>query len=376
MRFLHLSDLHIGRRMNGFSLLEDQAQVLDQALELAGQADAVLLAGDLYDKAQPSAEAIRMMSGFLVRLSRLGKPVFAISGNHDSPEQVAYCRELLGECGVWMSPAFDGELSHHVLQDEWGEVRVWLMPFIRPASVKPYFAQVKTYEDAVRAALSTAQRNPAARHVLVAHQYVSGADVCESEMRLIGGLDQIGLSVFDGFDYVALGHLHSPQQMAQGRVCYAGSPLKYSLSEENQHKSALMVELGEKGQRTVSKHPFRPLRDVRTVTGRLADVAAPEKYSEDYVYAVLTDEELLLDPLGALRLTYPRLIGMRIRNSRSNEEAALVENADSENLTPMEHFVRFYALQNHDTSPDEARMKVMQQIIEKAEEMSHAPDHP
>ena len=376
MRFLHLSDLHIGRRMNGFSLLEDQAHVLDQALELAGQADAVLLAGDLYDKAQPSAEAIRMMSGFLVRLSRLGKPVFAISGNHDSPEQVAYCRELLGECGVWMSPAFDGELSHHVLQDEWGEVRVWLMPFIRPASVKPYFAQVKTYEDAVRAALSTAQRNPAARHVLVAHQYVSGADVCESEMRLIGGLDQIGLSVFDGFDYVALGHLHSPQQMAQGRVCYAGSPLKYSLSEENQHKSALMVELGEKGQRTVSKHPFRPLRDVRTVTGRLADVAVPEKYSEDYVYAVLTDEELLLDPLGALRLTYPRLIGMRIRNSRSNEEAALVENADSENLTPMEHFVRFYALQNHDTSPDEARMKVMQQIIEKAEEMSHAPDHP
>ncbi|MBR4081376.1 MAG: exonuclease SbcCD subunit D [Clostridia bacterium] len=376
MRFLHLSDLHIGRRMNGFSLLEDQAHVLDQALELAGQADAVLLAGDLYDKAQPSAEAIRMMSGFLVRLSRLGKPVFAISGNHDSPEQVAYCRELLGECGVWMSPAFDGELSHHVLQDEWGEVRVWLMPFIRPASVKPYFAQVKTYEDAVRAALSTAQRNPAARHVLVAHQYVSGADVCESEMRLIGGLDQISLSVFDGFDYVALGHLHSPQQMAQGRVCYAGSPLKYSLSEENQHKSALMVELGEKGQRTVSKHPFRPLRDVRTVTGRLADVAAPEKYSEDYVYAMLTDEELLLDPLGALRLTYPRLIGMRIRNSRSNEEAALVENADSENLTPMEHFVRFYALQNHDTSPDEARMKVMQQIIEKAEEMSHAPDHP
>jgi len=376
VRFLHLSDLHIGRRMNGFSLLEDQAAMLEQALLLAKQADAVLLAGDLYDKAQPSAEAIRMMSGFLVRLSRLGKPVFAISGNHDSPEQVAYCRELLGECGVWMSQTFDGSLSAHVLRDEWGEVRVWLMPFIRPAGVKPYFPQVKTYEDAIRAALSTAQRDASARHVLVAHQYVSGAEVCESEMRLIGGLDQVSLGAFDGFDYVALGHLHSPQQMAQGRVCYAGSPLKYSLSEEKQRKSALMVTLGSKGQLSVEKHPFQPLHDVRTVTGRLKEVAAPEQYSEDYVYAVLTDEEVLLDPLGALRMTYPRLLGMRICNSRSNEESAEVENTDAENVTPLEHFERFYALQNRDTQPDEERMQVMRQIIEKAEEMRHAPDHP
>ncbi len=376
MRFLHLSDLHIGRRVNGFSMLEDQANMLEQALEMARQADAVLLAGDLYDKAQPSAEAIRMVGDFLVRLSRLGKPVFGISGNHDSPEQVAYCRELLGECGVWMSQSFNGTLASHVLRDEWGEVHVWLLPFIRPASVRMYFPQVKTYEDAVRAALGTAQKDPHARHVLVAHQYVSGAEVCESEMRLIGGLDQISLSAFDGFDYVALGHLHSPQQMAQGRVCYAGSPLKYSLSEENQRKSALMVTIESKGKHMVEKMPFQPLRDMRTVTGMLADVAAPEKHSEDYVYAVLTDEEVLMDPLGALRMTYPRLLGMRICNSRSNEEAAAVENADAENLTPMEHFEAFYALQNHDTPPDEQRLRVMRQIFEEAEEMRHAPDHP
>lgn len=376
MRFLHLSDLHIGRRLNGFSLLEDQAHVLEQTLGMARECDAVLLAGDLYDKAQPSAEAIRMVGDFLVRLSRMGKPVFAISGNHDSPEQVAYCRELLGECGVHMAQAFDGALKPHVLRDEWGEVHVWMLPFIRPASVRAFFPQVRTYEDAVRAALSTAQLSPQARHVLVAHQYVSGAEVCESEMRLIGGVDQIGLNAFDGFDYVALGHLHSPQQMAQGRVCYAGSPLKYSLSEENQRKAALMAELREKGARSIEKRFFVPLRDVRTVTGRLADVAAPEKHSEDYVYAVLTDEDVLMDPLGALRMTYPRLIGMRIRNSRTNEEAAEVENADAENLTPLEHFQAFYALQNHDTPPDERRMAVMRQIIEEAEEMRHAPDHP
>jgi len=376
MRFLHLSDLHIGRRLNGFSLLDEQANMLKQALDMAQQADAVLLAGDLYDKAQPSAEAIRMMSGFLVSLSRMGKPVFAVSGNHDSPEQVAYCRELLGECGVWMSQTFDGNLKPHVLRDEWGEVHVWLLPFIRPASVRPFFPQVKTYEDAVRAALSAAEKEPQARHVLVAHQYVSGAEVCESEMRLIGGVDQIGLNVFEGFDYVALGHLHSPQQMAQGRVCYAGSPLKYSLSEEKQRKSALMVTLEAKGKRCVEKLLFAALRDVRTATGKLADVAAPENYSEDYVYAVLTDEDMLLDPLGALRMTYPNLLGMRILNSRTNEEAAQVENTDAESLSPLEHFQAFYALQNHHVQADEKRLNVMRQIIEKAEEMRHAPDHP
>ncbi len=375
MRFLHLSDLHIGRRLNGFHLLEDQTHVLKQALNMAKEADAVLLAGDLYDKAQPSAEAIRTVGDFLVRLSRLGKPVFAISGNHDSPEQVAYCRELLGESGVWMAQAFDGSLTPHVLHDEWGEVNVWLLPFIRPASVRPFFPHVKTYEDAVRAALSTANLKPDARHILVAHQYVSGADVCESEMRLIGGVDQISLSVFDGFHYTALGHLHSPQQMAGGRVCYAGSPMPYSLSEENQRKAALMVEIGPNGECCIEKRPFEPLRKLRTVTGLLADVAAPENHSDDYVYAVLVDEDVLLDPLGALRITYPRLLGMRIRNSRTNEEAAAVENSDAENLSPIEHFQTFYALQNHETPPDERRLDVMRQIIQEAEEMRHAPDH-
>lgn len=376
MRFLHLSDLHIGRRLGGFSLLEDQAEALGQALNMARDCDAVLIAGDLYDKAQPSAEAIRMVGDFLVKLSRMDKPVFAISGNHDSPEQVAYCRELLGECGVWMAQAFDGTLKPHVLRDEWGEVQVWLMPFIRPASVRPFFPEVKTYEDAVRAALSTAQLDPEARHVLVTHQYVSGAEVCESEMRLIGGVDQISLSAFDGFDYVALGHLHSPQRMAQGRVCYAGSPIKYSLSEENQRKAALVAQLGAKGELAVEMRPFVHRRDLRTVTGRLADVAMPEKHSEDYVYAVLTDEDVLMDPLGALRMTYPRLMGMRIRNSRTNEEAAEVENTDAETLSPLEHFQAFYALQNRQQQPDERRLSVMRQIIEEAEEMRHAPDHP
>lgn len=376
MRFLHLSDLHIGRRLNGFSLLEDQRHVLEQMLEMAADCDAVLLAGDLYDKAQPSAEAIRMVGDFLVALSGLGKPVFAVSGNHDNADQVAYCRQLLGACGVWMSPVFDGTLQPHVLHDAYGEVHVWLLPFIRPASVRPFFPDVHTYEDAVHAALSTAQRDPAARHVLLAHQYVSGAEICASETRLVGGVDEVSASAFDGFHYVALGHLHSPQKLAGGRVRYCGSPLKYSLSEEKQRKAALVVELDENGDVSVREKPIHPLRDVRTVQGMLADVAAPENYSEDYVYAVLTDEGPLLDPLGALRLTYPRLLGMRIQNSRTNEEAAFVENTDAESLSPLEHFIAFYEAQNNHQPPDDKRIRLMRAIMEEAEEKQHASHQP
>lgn len=376
MRFLHLSDLHIGRRLNGFSLLEDQRAMLDQALEMAQSCHAVLLAGDLYDKAQPSAEAIRLMSDFLVRLSRLNKPVFAVSGNHDSAEQVAYCRELLGECGVWMSPVFDGKLHCHTLQDEWGEVCVWLLPFVRPASVRPFEPSVKTYEDAVRFALSTADVQDGRRHVLVAHQYVSGADICESEMRLIGGVDQVSLSAFDGFDYVALGHLHSPQKLDGGRVCYAGSPIPYSVSEEHQRKAALVATLQQKGSLCVEAVPFQPFHKLRTVTGTLQDMADPAHYSEDYVYAVLTDEGALMDPLGALRLTYPNLIGMRIQNSRTNTEAAAIENTSAADLSPLEHFSAFYQAQNHQQPLDERRMAMMKQILEEAEAKRYAPNHP
>lgn len=376
MRFLHLSDLHIGRRLNGFSLLEDQRAVLDEALEMASSCDAVLLAGDLYDKAQPSAEAIRLMSDFLVRLSRMQKPVFAVSGNHDSAEQVAYCRELLGECGVWVSPLFDGTLSCHTLRDEWGEVCVWLMPFLRPSGVRPFAPEVKTYEDAVRFALRTAALDDGRRHVLVAHQYVGGAEVCESEMRLIGGVDQVSLSAFDGFDYVALGHLHSPQRLDGGRVCYAGSPLPYSLSEENQRKAALLVTIENKGSLAVEAQPFHPRHALRTVTGTLAQISDPENYSEDYVCAVLTDEGALMDPLGTLRLTYPRLIGMRIRNSRTNEEAAAIENTDAESLSPMELFSAFYAAQNHQQPLDARRVAMMKKIFEEAEGMRYAPTQP
>lgn len=374
MRFLHLSDLHIGRRLSGISLLDDQRAVLAQAVEMAGECDAVLLAGDLYDKPQPPAEAIRVVSDFLVALRRLEKPVFAVSGNHDAPEQVAYCRELLDRCGVFLSPAFDGRLYGHTLRDAHGEVRVWLMPFLRPSAVRPYFEDVRTFEDAVRAALSTAVREPGVRHVLVAHQYVTGAATCDSEALSLGGADQVSASLFEGFDYVALGHLHSPQKLCGGRVRYCGSPLKYSLSEERQRKAALLVDLGPEGLRGVEERPFVAPHDLRTARGALAQLTAPECASEDYVYAELTDEEALADPIGALRITYPNLIGMRVRNSSTNDGMAQAEAEveAAERRTPLEHFTAFYEAQNNGVAPDERRLAVMRQVIEEAEAMRHA----
>ncbi len=367
MKLLHLSDLHIGRRLNGQSLMDDQKHVLEQALDCARDCDAVLLAGDLYDKTQPSSEALKVMGDFLVALSRMKKPVFAVSGNHDNAEQVAYCRELLGATGVFMSPSFDGTLRRYTLEDAYGKVHIYLLPFLRPANVRPFFPEVRGYEDAVRAALSTVRLDKGTRNVLVAHQYVGGAALCASETRLIGGIDQIGADVFRDFDYVALGHLHSPQRLAGGRVRYCGSPLKYSLSEERQRKAALMVVLEEKGKLSFEERPFLPLHELRTVRGRLSDVAAPERYSEDFVYAELTDEGVLTDPLGILRLTYPNLVGMRVHNSRTNEEMHELEMADAEALTPLEHFMTFYKGQNNLVPPDERRIAVMRGVIEEAE---------
>ncbi len=372
MKFLHLSDLHIGRRLNGLSLMDDQRHMLSQAVALAEESDAVLLAGDLYDKAQPSAEAVRAVGDFFVALSRLHKPVFAVSGNHDSAEQVAYCRELLGESGVFVSPAFDGSVSRHQLQDRHGVVNVWLLPFLRPASVRPYYPDAVSYDAAVGAVLENAGVPGGERNVLVAHQFVSGAATCESESRLIGGLDQVSVKRFSAFDYVALGHLHSPQRLGDGRVRYCGSPIKYSLSEEHHRKAALLVTLAEKGDLTVEARPFSPLRDLRTARGLLSELASADRYSEDYVYAVLTDPEPPLDPLGALRLAYPNLIGMRMDNRPGDQEESMSELAQAEATDPLSHFIAFYQAQNGSRPPDERRLAIMREVIKEAEERQHA----
>ena len=272
MKFVHLSDLHIGKRVNEFSMLEDQKYILEQILSLVRdeQADGVFLAGDLYDKAVPPAEAVRVLDEFLTRLAGMGVPVFAVSGNHDSAERVAFGARLLSGRGVYLSPVYDGHVERVCLTDDYGEVRVYLLPFVRPAVVRHVFEEeeIGSYQDAVRAAVEHMEVEPSVRNVLVAHQFVTGAARCESEEILVGGLDNVDASVFDDFDYVALGHIHSPQHVGRETVRYCGTPLKYSFSEAEQEKSVTVVELREKGRSEIRKIPLKPLRDMRRIRDR------------------------------------------------------------------------------------------------------------
>lgn len=379
MKFLHIADLHIGRRLSGISLLEDQRHILGEILDIAAECDAVLIAGDVYDKPRPGGEAVKLAGDFLTRLSRLGKPVYLVAGNHDGGELVEYCSAMLADSGIHAVGSFDGKLRRHVLRDEHGEIHLYLLPFVKPLNVRAALGgeggKIETYADALRAAVATAELDPAARNVLVAHQYVSGAELSDSEQRIVGGLDQVPPEVFDGFDYVALGHLHAPQRLCGGRVCYAGSPLKYALTEERQRKGAAVVTLGAKGEAAFEHRPLAPLRDVRTVTGPLAGIAAPERFSEDFVGAVVTDELPPPDPLGALRIAYPNLIGMRVQNSRTNQELNVTELESAERKDPLEHFIDFYTAQNNQVPPDQRRIDIMRDIIREVREgTGHASD--
>ena len=303
MRFLHLSDLHIGKRLNEFSLLEDQAYILGQILEItkSEQPDGVLIAGDVYDKAAPSAEA--------VGLSRSGTAVFLISGNHDSPERVAYGSRILDRCRIYLSPLYEGKTEPVILKDEIGEVAVYLLPFLKPAMLRRFWPEeeIGSYTDALRLAVGAMDISPSRRNILVAHQFVTGASRCESEEVTIGGLDNVDASVFAAFDYVALGHIHIPQSIGE-TIRYCGTPLKYSFSEAGQEKSVTVVELSEKGSLQLRTIPLKPLHDLRELRGRYGELTARSFYegtpTEDYLHIVLTDEEDVLGAAEKLRTIF------------------------------------------------------------------------
>lgn len=377
MKFLHVSDLHIGRKLLGKSLAEDQKHALDQILAMAERADvdAVLIAGDLYDKNQPSGEAVEMASAFLSALAECKKPCFIISGNHDSAEQVAYCRDILSNAQIYVSPSLNAAPQRHVLRDEWGEVHLYLLPFVRPSAVRRAFptraAEIKGYPDAMRVILEEMQVDPSVRNVLLAHQFVVGsaeAELTESEERMVGGVDAVPAELFRDFDYVALGHLHSPQRICGDRIRYAGSPLKYSLSEEKQRKAAVLTELRAKNEALrVETLPIQPIHEVKSLRGTLAELT-DGVFDLDYVFVTLTDEQPPMDATGSLLLSYPNLVQHRIENSRSMEKTApnALESVDERN--PLEHFVHFFQLQNNDQRPNAEQMELMKKLITEIEE--------
>ena len=364
MKFIHLSDLHLGKRVNECSMLEDQRYILGEILRIVDREapDAVLIAGDVYDKSVPSAEAVALLDDFLVRLAGRDLQVLLISGNHDSPERLAFGGRLMAERGVHIAPVYDGRVAPVTLTDEYGPVRVYLLPFVKPSHVRRCFPdrEVDTYTDALAAAIGAMGVDPALRNVLVTHQFVTGAARCDSEEVSVGGTDNVDVSVFAPFDYVALGHLHGPQTVGRETVRYCGTPLKYSFSEAGQHKSATVVELGEKGTTAVRTVPLVPLRDLVELRGTYEEVTFRGFYEgtgwqRDYVHITLTDEEDVPNAVGKLRVIYPNLMKLDYDNRRTRAGSSLGGAEEVARRSPLELLEEFYEKQNGRPMGEEQR---------------------
>lgn len=354
MKLIHLSDLHIGRRLGDVSLLEDQDYILTQILHIidAETPDALLIAGDIYDKSVPSAEAVTLFDDFLCRLAKRSLPVMIISGNHDSPERLAFGNRLMDGAGIHLSPVYSGTITPVTLSDEFGEVNFWLLPFIKPVHVKRFFpdAGVESYTDAVRVAVKHMGINTQTRNVLVTHQFVTGASICESEEVSVGGSDNVDASVFASFDYVALGHIHGPQNIGSNRVRYCGTPLKYSFSEVEHNKSVTVVELQEKDCVHLRTIPLTPKHDLRQIQGAFAQLMDKSYYAntvvDDYLHVILTDEEDVPEALGRLRNIYPNIMKLSYDNTRTRTTQLIEGAKDVKTKSPLELFMDFYEQQN------------------------------
>ena len=371
MKLIHLSDLHLGKRVNECSMLEDQQYILGEILNIIDSEapDAVLIAGDVYDKSVPSAEAVTLLDDFLVQLASRRVQTCLISGNHDSAERLSFGGRLMDAAGIHIAPVYDGSLTPLTLSDEHGPVDIYLLPFLKPVQVRRFFPDedIESYTDAMAAVLRAANVDTARRNVLVAHQFVAGAVPCESEELSVGGTDNVAVCVFDDFDYVALGHIHGPQKVGRETVRYCGTPLKYSFSEARQQKSVTFVELAEKGTVTLTTAPLTPLHDLREVRGSYLELTDRRNYEhtavDDYLHITLTDEQDIPEAMARLRVVYPNLMRLDYDNLRTRENHTVTAPEQAEQQTPLQQFAAFYELQNNQPLTDE-QAAFCQQLIE------------
>jgi exonuclease SbcD len=329
----------------------------------------VLIAGDVYDKSIPSSEAVTLFDDFLCRLGARHVPVLIISGNHDSQERLAFGNRLLELGGIHISPVYDGSVRSVTLTDEHGEVVFWLMPFLKPAHVKRFYPEngIETYTDACRTVIEKMNLDESKRNVLLAHQFVTGAATCDSEEISVGGSDNVDASIFEKFDYVALGHIHGPQNVGSNRIRYCGTPLKYSLSEAAHHKSVTVVKLGAKGELSLELRPLNPRHDLRQIRGTFAELTAESFYKgtavEDYIHVALTDEEDVPEAMGKLRLIYPNLMQLKYDNTRTRSNHLIDRAEDVQRKSPLELFGELYALQNNQPM-SEQQLEFTRELIE------------
>lgn len=362
MKFIHLSDLHIGKRVNDFSLIEDQKYILQQILKITDREkpDAVLIAGDVYDKAVPTAEAVELLDSFLSRLSERNLPVFIISGNHDSPERLAFGSSIMSRGGIHFSRVYNGEVEKYSLEDEYGMVNIFMLPFIKPSNVRRFYPEeeIGSYTQAVAVALKDIKLDNGQRNIIMTHQFVTGARRSDSEEISVGGSDNVDAAVFDGFDYVALGHIHGPQSMTKPTVRYCGTPLKYSFSEAGHKKSVTVVTMTEKSNVQIDTIELVPLRDMRNIKGTYMEIADRNNYIKtninDYIHITLTDEEDVPDAIGRLRSIYPNIMKLDYDNARTRTAGEFLRPKQAESKSPARLFADFYFMQNNRQMSDDA----------------------
>lgn len=365
MRLMHLADLHIGKKVNEFSMLEDQRYILERVLALARdqKVDGVLIAGDIYDKAIPPVEAVSLFDAFLTRLSEWHLPVYMINGNHDSVERVSFGAKLMKKSGVYVASEYAGYVEQVRVKDAYGILDIYLLPFVKPAYVRAVWGEeadgIRTYQEAVAYVMSKMELETDHRNLLVAHQFVTGAVTCDSEEHSVGGLDQVEAACFNGFDYVALGHLHGPQTVGRDTIRYAGTLLKYSFSEANHKKSVTIVELKEKGNISIETYPLEPLHDMRKIRGSYEEITKKSNYdrtnTEDYVQIILTDEEDIFDAVGKLRVIYPNLMKLEYDNTRTRRNSQTEVEDTAEDKLPMEFAEELFEIQNNKPMREEQK---------------------
>jgi len=377
MKLFHLSDLHIGRRIGEISLYEDQKYIIDQILAYAETElpDGVLIAGDVYDKSIPSVDAVDLLDYFITELISRRLPVFMVSGNHDSPQRLNFGSRILDKSGIHIAGVFDGKPVKKTLADDFGEVDIYMLPYLKPALVRPHFSnEIVTYEDALRTVIDSIGIDINRRNILVAHQFVTSGssqpELSDSESISVGGLDNIDSSVFDRFDYVALGHIHKPQFINNEKIRYSGSPLKYSFSESLHDKSITVIELGKKHDLQIRTLPLVPLRDMRKIKGPVAELVRvgleDPAGQNDFIHATVTDESEIYDALGRLRTVYPNILRIEFENERTVQTGSRTSASGSiEQKSPMELFEEFFGVQN-DAELTDKQKRVMESVFDKA----------
>ncbi len=357
MKFLHLADLHIGKSLGEFDLIEDQKFILNQIIDIAvkNNIDAVLIAGDIYDKSIPSESAVRLFDYFLCQLAKKEMNTFIISGNHDSDERMNFGSNLFRANNLFISAKYEGGLFKQVVEDSYGMVNIYLMPFIKASQVRHFYPEedITTYDDAVRVALEKSNINSKERNVLVAHQFVAGRTSAprlggseSAATQTVGLIEKVGVDCFKDFDYVALGHIHTAQPVERKEIRYAGSPIKYSVSEAEQNKFVTIVDLGNKGDVNIKLEPLRPMRDLRHIKGQLKQLLAKENISkqEDFIYVTLTDEESMDHAMSIFQQYYPNTVRIEYENSHTKELQQLDISLATEKKTFTEMVSDFYKL--------------------------------